>query len=124
MCLPNAFLFSLPRFFAMPSASDDQPPGPDNQIFYVVKQDDSSKDAPSTDDPTSSRGCRIEGKGVVICKFHRREAALGATAGDPSLRLVRHEELDPEEQEKVKEAFQTELLSETVLIHDSGSERS
>lgn len=67
----------------------------DDQIIYVV-----NKDAPS-----GMGRCTLEGGGAVVCQFHRMEPALEATAEDPSLRLLRHEDLSQEEQTRVEEAF-------------------
>jgi len=49
--------------------------------------------------------CRLDDGGTVICQFDRMQAALAATAGDPALRLVRHEDLSRAEQRRVEQAL-------------------
>lgn len=67
----------------------------DNQIIYVVNEEA----------PSSEGHCTLEDGSVLVCQFERVESALEATAGDPALRLVRHEDLSGEEQPRVEDAF-------------------
>lgn len=66
-----------------------------NQIIYVINEKA----------PSSEGRCMLDDGGVLVCQFDRMETALNATAEDPALRLVRHEDLSPEEQRRVEEAF-------------------
>lgn len=54
--------------------------------------------------PTQGR-CVLDDGSVLLCAFRTMEAAIEATADDPSLRLVRHRSLDAEEQERIEEAL-------------------
>ena len=67
----------------------------DEQVIHVINEDA----LPETGH------CALEGRGVVVCRFRRMEAALEVTAGDPSLKLIRRADLSPEEQARVQEAF-------------------
>jgi hypothetical protein len=72
----------------------------DDQIIYVVN-DHVTNDAA----PLGDGHCTLNDGGTVICQFDRMQAALAATAGDPALRLVRHEDLSRAEQRRVEQAL-------------------
>jgi hypothetical protein len=72
----------------------------DSQVIYVVNDhviDDTT--------PLGDGHCTLDDGGTVICQFGRMQAALAATAGDPALRLVRHEDLSHAEQRRVEQAL-------------------
>ena len=72
----------------------------DSQVIYVVN------DHVTNDAGFSGGGrCTLGDGGTVICQFDRMQAALAATAGDPALRLVRHEDLSRAEQRRVEQAL-------------------
>jgi len=72
----------------------------DNQPIYAVN------DHVTNDAGFSGGGrCILDDGGTVICQFSRMQAALAATAGDPALRLVRHEDLSRAEQKRAREAL-------------------
>jgi hypothetical protein len=66
-----------------------------DQIIYVVNENA----------PSGNGHCTLDDGSVIADQFDRMEAALDATAGDPALRLIRHEELSREEQRRVEDAF-------------------
>jgi hypothetical protein len=72
----------------------------DNQVIYVIN-DHVAEDAA----PLGDGHCTLDDGGTVICQFGRMQAALAATAGDPALRLVRHEDLSRAEQRRVERAL-------------------
>lgn len=57
------------------------------------------------DSPPAEGGCTLEDGSVVLCAFETVNMAIEATSNDPSLRLVRHHSLSPEEQERVETAL-------------------
>jgi hypothetical protein len=71
-----------------------------NQPIYAVN-DHIANDAGFS----GSGHCTLGDGGTVICQFDRMQAALAATAGDPALRLVRHEDLSRAEQKRAREAL-------------------
>lgn len=58
------------------------------------------------DDSSFTQGrCYLDDGSAVICAFETVEAALEATADDPTVRLVRHRSLSPREQKRVGSAL-------------------
>lgn len=57
-------------------------------------------------DSSSTQGrCKLEDGSTVLCAFETVEMAIKAVANDPSLRLVRHRALSPEERQRVEAAL-------------------
>ena len=57
------------------------------------------------DSPPEEGRCTLEDGSAVLCAFETVGMAIEATSGDPSLRLVRHRSLSPEEQQRVETAL-------------------
>lgn len=55
--------------------------------------------------PPRQGRCNLDDGSAVLCAFEAVGAAIEATADDPSLRLVRHRSLSPDEQDRVEEAL-------------------
>lgn len=49
--------------------------------------------------------CHLDDGSTVICAFETIVAATEATADNPTLRLVRHRSLNPQEQQRVETAL-------------------
>ena len=57
-------------------------------------------------DSSSAQGqCTLDDGSAVLCAFETISMAIEATSDDPSLQLVRHRSLSPQEQERVEAAL-------------------
>ena len=61
--------------------------------------------AVNRESPSAQGRCTLEDGSPVLCAFETVEMAIQATSNDPRLRLVRHRDLSPEEQERVQTAL-------------------
>jgi hypothetical protein len=59
----------------------------------------------NSDAPSTQGRCNLQDGSTVICAFETVGMALEATADDPSLQLVRHRSLSPQEQKRVEMAL-------------------
>lgn len=57
------------------------------------------------DAPSAVGCCTLNDGSVVLCAFKTMNMAVNATAGDPSLRLVRHSDLSIDERKRVGRAL-------------------
>lgn len=56
--------------------------------------------------PLSTDGlCALDDGRVVVSRFPNVRSALDATTADPALSVVRHKDLEPQEQERIERAL-------------------
>lgn len=87
----------LPETMARSRTLDIRRPAAHEDVHrvYVVNRDSDS----------AQGRCNLDDGSAVLCAFETIEMAIEATTDDPSLRLVRHRSLSPQEQERVEAAL-------------------
>ncbi len=61
--------------------------------------------AVNRDSPSMQGRCKLDDGSAVLCAFETVGTAIEATSNAPSLRLVRHRSLSPDEQKRVESAL-------------------